>query len=1132
MSRPWTPTPPAKTPARLDLVTLPIEDGHDLPTDEQPEDVDMVAELDPGSYEFLNHRAFVASDHIRRALPWVPQNACYRNAALSAIFNTAPFVNFLNLIAALNDPQNDITGVSARGSNVMFQDLWRLHHVFRDLSPRSDPEVRNSLTGPIMNLWRQLWNQRPRAQPGGVGTWQQRIAAHDETAISDPGEFLSYLLDRLCFGELEEGQLTLGDGTLLELIFRRLFQIKLVERTAFTCCNVRKRRSPAIALQNWFLQAPFFNDAGLLRPDLVDVLSVSVFSSDSLILETCPDCKTEARHPRFAKMRWLPEVLIINCEYHAGPDGHREIENQTTCDYPDFLDFTAVIDNPKEAAPPVADGHADNIYRLESVITVGKGARAAVGHYIAYLRLETGMWAEVNDIRQRHPRICPEFTSQQLRDHPESQHYRPRNLVYVRNREYTKADMAKLNVGTPKSPPPTPPRQKRETSEERVQREALEEQQKTKDIAERKKKQDLLARKQKENAELRKKQEEAKKLADAQDRADRQAKQAILIEQQDAAMRKRQQEAKKLADAQARADRQAKQALLIEQQKQDAALRKRQDAELRKRQDAELKKRQDAELRKRQDAELRKRQDAELRKRQDAELRKRQDAELKKRQDAELRKRQDAELRKRQQEARKLADAQARADRQARQALLVEQQRQQAELERKQEARAHTIARDKEALRQERRWRAREMLKKAKEARKGDQDDVASHGATRGPFRPRVQEAPVRTPFVYPPRGRNLASFILGPNAPKDPAKGGKFPLVSLILTDPKDPRIEKAKTWTLSKFKQVFRYEGLRSASSSGKNTQPWLQRWLLHFKYPRNYDIYLREHLAEIAEHEGLEARRGGPLRRGADKRQLVSAFKAWDQTMLMQAAKNIEKVRAAMAPTKVSAGISTAGKTTRDGRKRNRDEDVGNADATVPGPKRPKKVPDSTTATARPRTRKYPQRLLNYSELFPDPAAYLAASEEQRIVMETARRKKMLDDIWANYRGPAVRGVPMARASGTRGPTRLRAPAATTTGAPATPGATPAPAANSAPSLSSSATPAFPPTGAPSYLPTASPSTPGGASPAPAPEAEHSAELDSAAYEDDEDDEDDKDDEVGEDDEDDEDDGDGSVEGSATN
>ncbi|KAI1861675.1 uncharacterized protein JN550_010745 [Neoarthrinium moseri] len=1037
MSRPWTPTPPAKTPARLDLVTLPIEDGHDLPTDEQPEDVDMVAELDPGSYEFLNHRAFVASDHIRRALPWVPQNACYRNAALSAIFNTAPFVNFLNLIAALNDPQNDITGVSARGSNVMFQDLWRLHHVFRDLSPRSDPEVRNSLTGPIMNLWRQLWNQRPRAQPGGVGTWQQRIAAHDETAISDPGEFLSYLLDRLCFGELEEGQLTLGDGTLLELIFRRLFQI-------------------------------------------------------NLILETCPDCKTEARHPRFAKMRWLPEVLIINCEYHAGPDGHREIENQTTCDYPDFLDFTAVIDNPKEAAPPVADGHADNIYRLESVITVGKGARAAVGHYIAYLRLETGMWAEVNDIRQRHPRICPEFTSQQLRDHPETQHYRPRNLVYVRNREYTKADMAKLNVGTPKSPPPTPPRQKRETSEERVQREALEEQQKTKDIAERKKKQDLLARKQKENAELRKKQEEAKKLADAQDRADRQAKQAILIEQQDAAMRKRQQEAKKLADAQARADRQAKQALLIEQQKQDAALRKRQDAELRKRQDAELKKRQDAELRKRQDAELRKRQ----------------------------------------QEARKLADAQARADRQARQALLVEQQRQQAELERKQEARAHTIARDKEALRQERRRRAREMLKKAKEARKGDQDDVASHGATRGPFRPRVQEAPVRTPFVYPPRGRNLASFILGPNAPKDPAKGGKFPLVSLILTDPKDPRIEKAKTWTLSKFKQVFRYEGLRSASSSGKNTQPWLQRWLLHFKYPRNYDIYLREHLAEIAEHEGLEARRGGPLRRGADKRQLVSAFKAWDQTMLMQAAKNIEKVRAAMAPTKVSAGISTAGKTTRDGRKRNRDEDVGNADATVPDPKRPKKVPDSTTATARPRTRKYPQRLLNYSELFPDPAAYLAASEEQRIVMETARRKKMLDDIWANYRGPAVRGVPMARASGTRGPTRLRAPAATTTGAPATPGATPAPAANSAPSLSSSATPAFPPTGAPSYLPTASPSTPGGASPAPAPEAEHSAELDSAAYEDDEDDEDDKDDEVGEDDEDDEDDGDGSVEGSATN
>lgn len=123
-----------------------------------------------------------------------PANTCYRNAALSAVFNLAPFLNFLDQVAIVPNSRN-----------VLLSSLGDMAQVVRRSLPREPRRNRQTrLSRPLESFWDHFTTDVPRRndyrEPSSLHPWAQN------EDMQDPAEFIWTLFDRIATSDLDEMQ--------------------------------------------------------------------------------------------------------------------------------------------------------------------------------------------------------------------------------------------------------------------------------------------------------------------------------------------------------------------------------------------------------------------------------------------------------------------------------------------------------------------------------------------------------------------------------------------------------------------------------------------------------------------------------------------------------------------------------------------------------------------------------------------------------------------------------------------------------------------------------------------------------------------------------------------------------------
>lgn len=127
-------------------------------------------------------------------LSHIPAQTCYRNSALSALFNISPFLNFLNQVAQSWDARN-----------VILKSLHGLADVSRHRTvTESTTARRRRLEDSLKTFWDEMTGNDPMGNnyrdTASSTSWDPTEAAND------PSEFISELFDRIVTSDLADDQ--------------------------------------------------------------------------------------------------------------------------------------------------------------------------------------------------------------------------------------------------------------------------------------------------------------------------------------------------------------------------------------------------------------------------------------------------------------------------------------------------------------------------------------------------------------------------------------------------------------------------------------------------------------------------------------------------------------------------------------------------------------------------------------------------------------------------------------------------------------------------------------------------------------------------------------------------------------
>jgi hypothetical protein len=147
------------------------------------------------------------------ALPHEPINTCYRNAALAALCNLQPFVNFVwEYIAANPDPPG-----TALGNQSTFAILLYMITEFRNWADRTDDSGPNSQRWHLRQATLAFWKRKKAAWDKFCATGAVRVkrgakmGEARENSMHDSCEFLAWLLDSFTTDELSNLQADMND---------------------------------------------------------------------------------------------------------------------------------------------------------------------------------------------------------------------------------------------------------------------------------------------------------------------------------------------------------------------------------------------------------------------------------------------------------------------------------------------------------------------------------------------------------------------------------------------------------------------------------------------------------------------------------------------------------------------------------------------------------------------------------------------------------------------------------------------------------------------------------------------------------------------------------------------------------
>lgn len=189
-----------RQPLRIDTPSYPDVANRDLPTGGSRQT--LIEALQKYTDECIPDNLMVqnnlSEDDRLQPVLHRPQNTCYRNAALAALFNIAPFVNFLHRMDSHSTPRL-----------IVFTLLRELHDSFRKGGIGSTKPYRQR----VDEFWRQInddseqsWQQFCASRGETSDTDAEEVAAEDYTesiSMHDSAEFVSWLFRRLEEVELQ-----------------------------------------------------------------------------------------------------------------------------------------------------------------------------------------------------------------------------------------------------------------------------------------------------------------------------------------------------------------------------------------------------------------------------------------------------------------------------------------------------------------------------------------------------------------------------------------------------------------------------------------------------------------------------------------------------------------------------------------------------------------------------------------------------------------------------------------------------------------------------------------------------------------------------------------------------------------
>jgi hypothetical protein len=139
---------------RIETPSYPTIDGFDLPTDGSTDAGDQQDALDAAVADELVADTTEADSRLIN-MPHLPMNTCYRNAAVAALLNIAPFVNYIQQVATEDNADNGLAW-----------SLASLAAVFRNVAGDVGAARNAKLLRRMSTFWTRL-NQVPTSNNAG-----------------------------------------------------------------------------------------------------------------------------------------------------------------------------------------------------------------------------------------------------------------------------------------------------------------------------------------------------------------------------------------------------------------------------------------------------------------------------------------------------------------------------------------------------------------------------------------------------------------------------------------------------------------------------------------------------------------------------------------------------------------------------------------------------------------------------------------------------------------------------------------------------------------------------------------------------------------------------------------------------
>lgn len=189
-------------PRSLQIAVYPNQPGEDFPTAQfntgdlrlgaQLAQLRAMPPLEEDSPYLQN--ATPATD-VPAILNYNVDNICFRNAALTALFNLSPFLNFLSQVAEAPDPGNRLlTRLQALAVGS------RRNEGGLGAAPR-----RRQVDGLLQAFWQDLLTPAAGDNDHRALNRRERFPQEDGDP-EDPGDFLIYLFDRIATTDIVPGQ--------------------------------------------------------------------------------------------------------------------------------------------------------------------------------------------------------------------------------------------------------------------------------------------------------------------------------------------------------------------------------------------------------------------------------------------------------------------------------------------------------------------------------------------------------------------------------------------------------------------------------------------------------------------------------------------------------------------------------------------------------------------------------------------------------------------------------------------------------------------------------------------------------------------------------------------------------------